>query len=418
MFKVVIIGAGPAGVTTAETLRTLDDQCEIVMLSGEPYPPYSPPAMAEYFLTGNAVHFWKGEDFPNRLRIDYRSGKRVLEIDPKLHRVLLDGGEKLSYDKLVIAAGSRLYAPIDGSDKEGIHNFKSLQAGEELLSRVRSKEVKTALIVGAGFIGVEIALLLQAMGLAVTMLVRSRVMREMLDPETSQLVLEMLQERGINILRGKDADAVAFSGDKKTEFVRMRSDEEHRADLLVAATGLKPNIELLSGSGIETDWGVLVDDRLCTNFPEIYAAGDIAETIDRISGKRYAHANYPNAVAQGYVVGRNLLGHDIIYSGSDSMNSLKHLGIPVIAAGIMEGDELRVRRNGNLRKLWVNDNRLVGFRLTGEVNCAGVYLSLIRRETDIAPIREMLLEPNFSYAYLMDMALAPDFPQHKHHSIT
>ncbi len=414
MIKVVIIGAGPAGVTVAETLRALDDQCEIVMLSGEPYPPYSPPAMAEYFLTGKEIHFWKGKDFPNRLRIDYHSGRRVMEIEPKQHRVVLDSGEKLSYDKLVIAAGSRLYAPIDGSDKEGIHNFKSLQAGEELLDRVRSKEVRTALIVGAGFIGVEIALLLQAMGLAVTMLVRSRVMREMLDPETSQLVLEMLQERGIIILRGEDADAVAFSGGRQAEAVRMRSGKEHKADLFVAATGLKPNLELLSGSGIETDWGVLVDDRLRTVFPEIYAAGDIAETIDRISGKRYAHANYPNAVAQGCVAGRNILGDDITYSGSDSMNSLKHLGIPVIAAGMMVGDELRVRRNGSLRKLWVNDNRLVGFRLTGEVNCAGVYLSLIRKGIDIAPIKDLLLEPNFSYAYLMNMALVPDFPHIVH----
>ncbi|MGM0688915.1 MAG: NAD(P)/FAD-dependent oxidoreductase [Bacillota bacterium] len=412
MFKVVIIGAGPAGVTVAETLRMLDDQCEIVMLSGEPYPPYSPPAMAEYFLTGKAVHFWKGEDFPKSFRLDYRSGECVLEIDPQRRLVILAGGQKLSYDKLVIAAGSRLYAPIDGSDKDGIHNFKSLQAGEKLLGLVRSREVKSALIVGAGFIGVEIALLLQAMGLEVKMLVRSRVMREMLDPETSQLVLEMLEERGIRILRGDDADAIAFSGIKKAESVLMRSGKEHRADLLVAATGLKPNIELLSESGIETDWGVLVDDRLCTNFPEIYAAGDIAETIDRISGKRYAHANYPNAVAQGNVVGRNILEQDITYSGSDSMNSLKHLGIPVIAAGMMEGDELRVRHNGCLRKLWVNDNRLVGFRLTGDINCAGIYLSLIRRASDIAPIREMLLEPNFSYAYLMDMALAPDSLQY------
>ena len=103
-------------------------------------------------------------------------------------------------------------------------------------------------------------------------------MRSMLDPETSEIVLDMMQERGIQVRRGKDADAVAFVGDTRAEAVRMRSGAELGADLMVAATGLRPNIEVLSGSGIETGWGVLVDDHLRTNFPDVYAAGDVAET--------------------------------------------------------------------------------------------------------------------------------------------
>ena len=406
--KIVIIGAGPAGVTVAETLREQNDQHQIVMITGEPYPPYSPPAMVEYFLTGEPVHFWRGEDFHERFNIDYHSGRRVVEVQPQKNLVKLDEGETINYDQLVIAAGGRLYAPIDGSDKKGIHNFKSLLAGEELLDRVKSKELKTALIVGAGFIGVEVALLLKEMGLDVTMLVRSRVMRSMLDPETSQIVLEMLKERGINILEGDDADAIAFLGEEKAEAVLMQSGKELTADLLVASTGLKPNLEFLIGSGIETDWGVLVDDHLRTNFSNIYAAGDIAETIDRISGKRYAHANYPNAVAQGSVVGLNILGQDQTYVGSDSMNSLKHLGLPVIAAGIMEGEVLRMRRNGCLRKFWIKDGRLVGYRLAGDVRGAGIFLNLIRRGIDVTPIRGVLIEPDFSYGFLVGTALAPE----------
>ena len=403
----VIIGAGPAGVTAAETLREFNDQCRIVMLSGEPYPPYSPPAMVEFFLTGKPVHFWRGDDFPSRLRIDYHSGTRAVQIKPRQKMVLLDSGKEFTYDRLVIAAGSRTYTPLDHADIDGIHNFKSLQAGEELLNRVRSKEVKTALIVGAGFIGVEIALLLREMGLAVKMLVRSRVMRGMLDPETSQFVLEMLQERGVDILLGEDADATSFIGNERAEAVLMRSGKELTADLLVAATGLKPNIELMEGSGIETDWGVLVDDRLCTNYPDVYAIGDIAETVDRVSGRRYVYANYPNAVAQGRIAGLNILGQDIVYSGSDSMNSLKHLGLPVMAAGIMEGEELRMCRNGTLRKLWVKDGRLVGFRLAGDISSAGIFLSLIRKAGDITPIRGALLEPGFGMSYLVGTALDP-----------
>ncbi|MDW7739036.1 MAG: FAD-dependent oxidoreductase [Bacillota bacterium] len=407
MTKIIIIGAGPAGVTAAETVCRFDELADIIMLSSEPYPPYSPPALVEYFLTGEPVHFWKGKDFPEKLSIEFRPGIRVKHIQTEKKTIILDSGDTLAYDRLLIAAGARLYTPLDGSDKEGIHNFKSLMAGEKLLSRVRAGEVKTALIVGAGFIGVEIALLLNELGIAVKMLVRSRIMRGMLDPETSAFIMNMLRARGIEIIEGEDADALAFTGRDRAEGVQMRSGKELQADLLVAATGLKPNIEFLEGSGIESDWGVMVDEKLCTNYPDVYAAGDIAETTDRVSGRRYAHANFPNAVAQGVVAGLNLLGHDVVYNGSDSMNSLKHLGLPVMAAGIMEGEELSVRSDGNLRKLWVKDDRLVGFRLAGDIGGAGIYLSLIRRAVPISTIKDKLTDKNFGMAYLMESALDP-----------
>ena len=406
--KIVIIGAGPAGVSAAETIRAENQDCEIIMLSAEPYPPYSPPALVEYFLSGNPVHFWKGEDFTDRLNINYQSGTRVTAIKPHARQVTIESGEDIAYDTLIIAAGARLYSPLERADLENIHNFKSLQAGEKMLEKVRRREVSSALIIGAGFIGVEIALLLNEMGLDVTMLVRSRVMRTMLDPETSEEVLNILKQKGINIIQGDDADAVAFKGKTEAEAVQMRSGNELRADLLVAATGLKPNLEMLNESGLESDWGILVDSYLETTYPYIYAAGDIAETTDRFSGKRYTNANYPNAVEQGRVAALNVLGHKTAYSGSDSMNSLKHIGIPVMAAGMMEGEELRSRLNGRLLKLWVLDNRLVGFRLTGEVYNAGLYLNLMRRKVDISTFKDDLLDPAFGYSLLTAKSISPE----------
>ncbi len=406
--KVVIIGSGPAGVSAAETICAEDRNCEVVMLSAEPYPPYSPPALVEYFLSGKPVHFWKGEDFADRLNIDYHSGKKAAGIKTADRQVTLDYGERISYDRLIIAAGARLYSPLEGADLDNIHNFKSLQAGEKMLSKVRSGEVNSALIVGAGFIGVEIALLLKEMGLGVTMLVRSRVMRTTLDPETSEVVLNVLKQKGIDVIQGEDADAVAFSGKKQAEAVQMRSGRELRADLLVAATGLKPNLELLQGSDLESNWGILVDSHLKTNYPYIYAAGDIVETTDRISGKLYTNANYPNAVEQGRVAALNAIGHEAAYSGSDSMNSLKHIGIPVMAAGIMEGEELRRRVDGRLLKLWVLDNRLVGFRLTGETDNAGLYLNLMRRKVDVSFFKDELLDAGFGYSRLVARSVSPE----------
>jgi NAD(P)H-nitrite reductase large subunit len=405
--RVVIIGAGPAGVTVAETLRQHDRQPEIVMLTDEPYPPYSPPAMVEYFQSGHEVHFWRGHDLPERLDLDYHPGTRVTAVMPEENAIRLQDGKALAYDRLVIATGGRLYAPIEGVEKPGIYNFKSLSAAEELLRLVKGGQARSALIVGAGFVGVEIGLLLANLGVTVTQLVRSRVMRSMLDPETSEMVLKMLQSRGIQVRRGDDADAVAFVGEIRAQGVKMRSGIELRADLLVAATGLRPNIEYLTGSGIETGWGVLVDDHLRTNFPDIYAAGDVAETFDRITAERYVHAIFPNAVAQGRVVAYNLLGWDTVYEGADNMNSLKHLGLPVMAVGLMEGEELRVRQDGSLRKIFLQDDRIVGFRLTGDVSSAGIYLSLMNRGENIAPFKSILLEPSFGMGYVAQMATSP-----------
>jgi NAD(P)H-nitrite reductase large subunit len=407
--RIVIIGAGPAGVSVAETLRQYDRSSEVVMLTDEPHPPYSPPAMVEYFRSGRQVHLWRGQDFPERMDLDYRPATRVAAVMPEERAIRLADGTTLTYDRLVIATGGRLYAPVVGSDKPGIFNFKSLSAAEELLRLVKEGRARSALIVGAGFIGVEIGLLLADLGVQVTQLVRSRAMRSMLDVETSEIVLEMLQGRGVQVRRGDDADAVAFLGEPRAQAVKMRSGSELGADLLVAATGLRPNIECLSGSGIEIGWGVRVDDRLRTNYPDVYAAGDVAETFDRITGERYVHAIFPNAVAQGQTVGYNLLGWDIAYEGADNMNSLKHLGLPVMAVGLMEGEELRVRHNGCLRKIFLQEDRIVGFRLAGDISSAGIYLSLLSRAVNVSGFKARLLEPGFGMGYVEQIAALPEF---------
>jgi len=403
--KVVIVGAGPAGVTVAETLRQCDDHVEITMLSSEPFPPYAPPAMIEYFLTGREAHFWKGKDLPERLQLDYRPGTEVVEVLPKQHAVRLADGGTPAYDRLVIATGSRLYAPVAGADKPGVYNFKSLSAAEDLVQRVRQGHARTAVIVGAGFIGVEIALLLRELGLSVTQVeMADRVMPRMLDAETAAIALGVMCERGIDVRL--NTRAMAFLGEPRAEAVELESGERLAADLLVAATGVKPNIEFLEGSGIETGWGVLVDEYIRTNLPDVYAAGDVAETIDRITGERYVHAIFPNAVAQGRVVACNLLGWNVPYEGADQMNSLKHLGLPIIAVGRMDGEVLRAKRDSGLRKIYLQNDRIVGFRLAGDVRAAGIYRTLMNKRVDVGPFKHRLLDPGFGMGYIEGLALS------------
>lgn len=393
--RIIIVGAGPAGVTAAETLRAFDRAAEIVMLSAEPYPPYSPPAMADHFLTGSTDHLWRGEDWPERLGVKYRMGVAVAGLETEAHRLRTQAGESLDYDRLVIATGSRLYAPLEGNELPGIYNFKSLTAAEELVGRVRSGEARTALIVGAGFIGVEIAVLLRKLGLEVTMLeMLGQVMPRVLDPETAGYVEDVL--RGMGVVLRLGAKGKAFIGNGRAEGVLIEDGETLYGDVLIASTGVRPNIDWLKGSGLEVGWGVRVDERLNATAQDIFACGDVVEAADRLTGELFVNAIFPNAVAQGTIVGLNLAGHEVRTEGTDRMNSLKHLGVPVFVAGLKDGDEvLRRRRNGGMRTLFLKEGRLVGFQMVGEVAAAGVLRSLMNRRQDVRAFKDRLLRPTF-----------------------
>lgn len=400
--RVVIIGAGPAGLTVAENLRQHERDLGITILSAEPFPPYSPPAMVDHFLTGREeALFWKGRDVCERLGLSYWRGVRVATVDSSAKQVVLENRTILAYDRLVIASGSRLYAPIEGCDLQGVYNFKSLSAATSLIERARQGRKRRALIVGAGFIGVEVALLLSDLGFAVSVVeMCDRVMPRMLDPETAEIVLAEMRRRRVDVRLGTKARA--FAGRRKVRRVELESGESLKADVYIAATGVKPNVDYLEGSGIATGWGVVVDDHLRTNLPGVYAAGDVAETHDRMTGERYVHAIFPNAVAQGQVVALNLLGYDTPYEGAEAMNSLKHLGLPVMAVGAQTGEEeLRWRSGENLRRIFLDDGRITGFRLAGDIRSGGLYRSLMLRGVDVTRFKAKLLDPRFGVGQLV-----------------
>ena len=401
--KVVIIGAGPAGIVAAEALRAADPAIALEMVTTEPHPPYSPPALADYFLTGRSdTLFWKGRDVCDRLAIVYHSPARVVDIDPSGHRIRLADGMAISYDALLVAAGSRLHAPVDGSELPGVHDFKSLVAAEAIVARVRRGEAKTALIVGAGFIGMEIALLLADLGVRVTMVGRRAwVMPRMLDPETAEIAARAMTSRGVELRLGVEARSFVDQHGQAAG-VRLASDELLTADLYVAATGVKPNVEFLDGSGIEANWGITVDDHLRTSAPDVWAAGDVVEAPDRATGQTYVHAIFPNAVEQARVTAANIRGGDVAYPGAESMNSLKHLGLPIMAVGAAEGpDELRWRNGDRLRRIFLDHGRVLGFRFAGEVAGGGLIRSLMLRGDDVSRFSDRLAEPGFSEAEIV-----------------
>ncbi|MDI6693873.1 MAG: FAD-dependent oxidoreductase [Anaerolineales bacterium] len=406
---IVIIGAGPAGVVAVETLREHDRQSRVVMLSAEPFPPYSPPAMVDHFITGSNLHFWRAPNWAEQLQVDYRPGAQVTSVNPTSHQLRLADDSLLAYDYLVIATGSRLYAPLPGVDLPGVYNFKSLSAAQALIGKVKRGEARTAVIVGAGFIGMEIALLLRELGVQVIQVeMLDQVMPAMLDPFTATFALQLMRQRGVEVRL--NTKAKCFVGEGQAVGVELETGEILYADLLIAATGVRPNIDFLEGSGIACRWGISVDHYLRTSAPDVYAAGDVVETPDRLTGEVFVHAILPNAIEQGRVVGLNLgkrgLGCPTSYEGAERMNSLKHLGLPILAAGLKHGDEmLRARVNGGWRTLYLQDDRLVGFQLIGGLHAAGALRTLLNRQENLRRLKDRLLEPNFGQGALVWSAL-------------
>jgi len=386
--RCVVIGTGPAGITAAETLRRLDPSGTVVALSAEPFAPYSPPAMADHYLTGrDTTLYWKGRDVAARLGIDERREARVTGIDADSHEVVLADGQRVGFEGLVVASGSRLHAPLEGAELPGVLDFKSLRTADELVGRVRRGEATSALIVGNGFIGVELSLLLADLGVDVTVIGRRNwVMPRVLDPIISTVAEAALTRRGVTLRLGVQADA--FVGSPSVTGVRLAGGEILSADLVVAATGVKPHTEFVTGSGIVTE-------------------GDVAEVADWLTGERYVHAIFPNAVTQAPIAAANLFGADVHYEGAEAMNSLKHLGVPIVAMGtIDEPDQvLRWQHGDHQRAAYLRDDRLVGAQLAGDIRAAGVYRSLMMRRTRVSRFGQRLVEPGFGMADIVSDAL-------------
>jgi NAD(P)H-nitrite reductase large subunit len=330
----------------------------------------------------------------------------VVGIDTDNQEVVLDDGAHIGFEGLVVASGSRLYAPLEGADRPGVLDFKSLRAATELVGRVRAGEVASALIVGNGFIGVELSLLLADLGVEVTIIGRRPwVMPRVLDPVTSKVAEVALCARGVTLRLG--VEAVAITGEGSASGVQMADGTVLSSDLIVAATGVKPHTEFLAGSEVSTNWGVLVDDRMATSLAGITAAGDVAETIDRFSGQRFVHAIFANAVAQAPIAAANLLGANLSYDGAESMNSLKHLGVPIVSIGTIEAPDeiLRWSDGADLRSVYLRDDKVVGAQLAGDIRSAGVYRSLMLRGSPVGRYGRRLVEPGFGMADIAFEAL-------------
>lgn len=408
----IIIGNSAAGIAAVEAIRKRDRKSKITVISDEEYPSYC-RCLISYYLAGDIKEkdvryrqdsFYKDNDV--RLILN----KKIVRVDPKKSRVSFSGKEEEEgYDRLLIATGaSPKFPDIKGIKKGGVFGFRTMADVKAIEARFAKS--KNAAILGGGLIGLKVAYALSKKGLGVKVVIKSKqVLSQVLDSEAAGLVQKRLEEHGIEILLGRDVSELVGEGDVKA--IRLDDGKVVDTSLVLACKGVAPNIDLVKGSGIKTEEGIIADERLATNVANIYTAGDVCETFDLALGGLSVNALWPVAVEQGRIAGANMAGGAIGYDGSMGMNSLEFFGLPTVSLGIykvkaeqknFEEFKMSNASSSVYKKIILRENRLVGAVLVGDIRSSGLYLRLIREKVDVSSIKDRLMEENLSYPDIMD----------------
>ena len=393
----VIIGTGGAGVSCVEAIRKYDQESEIIMISKEDVLPYSACLLCHYILEEKErdTIFWKGKDFFNLMNINPILGKEVKSIQLESKKVLINS-ESVDYDKLLIAAGGYVDVPaIKGLDMDGVFTFKTLNDTDSIYNWINTQKVKKAVVLGGGFIGLDAAEGLKKKNIDITIVeALDKVLPRMLDKEMGDIAKEILEKNDINLLLKNNISKI--DGKKRVKSVKLTNGTVLDADIVIIATGIKPNLDFLRDSGIKTNSGIIVNEYLETNIPNIYAAGDIAESINISTGNRESILLWSNALTQGTAAGYNMVGRKTKYDGSAIQTLIKVFGTPIISDGVYEGEELKIFKDNIYKKMYIQNSIVNGYMLINTMQNAGLYHSLMITKRDISEYKNLILKDRFN----------------------
>ncbi|NMA13647.1 MAG: NAD(P)/FAD-dependent oxidoreductase [Clostridia bacterium] len=402
----LIVGGGPAGYTAAFTLAKLSPEDHVTLVSGEPHPYYS-RVLTSYYI-GDLIsrdYLFLQENLeigcPN---VRLEMGCRMQSIDVVNRQGKLDNGRLVTYDRLLIATGALPKQPVlDGGTLPGVFVLRSLEDAERIRDWAGPGE--TAVIVGGGLVGLKTAEGLKSKGLKVKVVVSSRrILSQILDQEGADMFQHHLEDNGYQFLLGRDVQSI--EGNDRVERIILNSGEKLACSLVIYAKGVAPETGFLKGTGIKTNRGILVDDRLQTNVSGVFAAGDVAETYDRLWKAYRVNALWGNAMEQGKAAAFNMAGKELFYPGSISINSIKMADLGVISGGIVNPpdssfsvEKVRNEKEKTFRKLVLDkDGTLVGMVAIGFTKGTGVLLSLLGRHLKPAR-RKAFLQGSFDYGF-------------------
>jgi len=417
MTRHVIVGQGVAGVSAAEAIRSVDRSAEIFLVSDDQNGFYSRPGLA-YFLTGELVeeqlYIYSKDDW-RRLNVKQVKAGAV-RLLPREHKLALDHSSPLAYDRLLLATGtSAVPLEVAGANLKNVMYLDHLDDTRAILKQARRG--RTAVVVGGGVLALELVEGLAARKLNVHFLLRGeRYWSNLLDEVESQLVQERLEHEGVRIHPNTEiAEILGRSG--SVSGVRTTQGETFGCDLLAVAIGARPRIELAQSAGLEVERGILVNETMQTSQSDVFAAGDVGQVYDPVTGKKSLDLLWNPAREQGKAAGLNMAGNKAVYHRAVAVNVLRMGGVMTTIIGaigsgrnetpvnIMRGSSetwtllpntIAVAKGGgvNQMRLLLGEQTLVGALLMGEQTLSLPLQELVSKHVDITPIREQLLHPD------------------------
>ncbi len=337
--KIVIVGGGAAGFAAAEMLRRVDYQGSVTMLSDDDAAPVDRPNLSKDYLSGNAPEDWvplRPESFYSDNRIDLRLGAKVAGVDPRKREVTLAGGGAVAFDRLLLATGAEpVRLTVPGAGQPHVHTLRSLADCRKIIANAGNS--RRAVVIGASFIGLEVAASLRARNIEVHVVApEKRPMERVLGPQMGDFIRALHEEHGVIFHLENTVSAI------EANRVRLNSGASLNADLVVAGIGVRPRLGLAEGAGLKIDRGVSVDAYLETSAPGIYAAGDIARWPDIHSGQSIRVEHWVVAERQGQRAALNMIGQREKFAAVPFFWS-QHYDIPINYVGHAESwDELAV----------------------------------------------------------------------------
>ncbi len=407
MLDYVIIGNSAGGIGAAEAIRQVDHEGRLTIISDEPYPAYSRPAISEVLAherTPDRIWYRPG-DFYQRLGIQALLGVPAVDLDFVARTVHLADDRRVHWDRLLLATGGTpIVPPMEGRELPGVYTFTRL--ADALALDQHLSPGKHVVVIGGGLIGMSVSDALVKRGVRVTIVeLMDRVLGTVLDPEGSALAEAAARRAGVEVITGHTAQRIQSDAQGDACGVVLDDGRQIPCQAVVIAIGVRPRLDLVTSAPVNVGRGVRVNARMETNVPHVYACGDVAEAYDMIAEAPRVVPIWPAAYLGGRVAGLNMAGRPVEYPGNAPMNSLKYFGLQIISGGVQtasgEGyEELKSSTPNGYRKVILKDGRIVGATFVGDIDRAGIVLGLMRERMDVSVFKERLVAKDFGLIHL------------------
>ncbi len=407
--KYLIIGNGIAGISAAEAIRELDPKGDVIMVGDETFAPYSRPMICQV-LDGSQPHEKlpiRSNDFYKKQNITPVLGQRVSRLDVDQKQVLLADGTHIGFDRLLIASGADP-RPVkaEGLDLKNIFYMRTQKHVKQQIAALSG--AREALVLGGGLVGFKAAYGLLKRGLKVTLLITSGYPLSMqVDEIAGNMILNQLLEKGLKVKVGVSVSA--FEGNGKVAGAVTDTGQRMPCDLIIIGKGVLPAIGFVPQDRIDVNLGIVVDSHLRSSLSDIYAAGDVAESVDIARQCSWVNAIWPEAAIQGRIAGLNMAGRPVACKGSLSRNVMRVYDLDIMTLGYANpgpDEGFRIirfhdERRNTYRSLVFRDKVIAGAVLVNHIEQGGILRALIENRALVALSPETLMSPSFNFSRLL-----------------